>query len=49
MLIAVAVMAAVTGYYYSPLFAVFVIALSVPSFVIAYHSDIGRLMRKIIR
>ena len=49
MLIAVAVMAAVTGYYYSPLFAVFVIALSVPSFVIAYHSDIGRLMRKILR
>ena len=49
MLIAVAVMAAVTGYYYSPLFAVFVIALSVPSFVIAYRSDIGRLMRKIIR
>ena len=49
MLIAVAVMAAVTGYYYSPLFAVFVIALSVPSFVIAYRSDIGRLIRKFVR
>lgn len=46
MLIITALSAVLTGYYYDALFAVFIICLSVPAFVIAYIPQIRQLIRK---
>ena len=45
-IIMVVMMSVLVGYYYQPLFSVFIIGLSVPAFVLAYMPDIRRLMLK---
>jgi hypothetical protein len=44
-----AVTAAITGYYIRPLFAVFIILLFIPCYVLAFSKEIGDLIRKSVR